>query len=110
MTTKPHTITEEILKEFNEKFRNERWYPNNWEPIETFIAQTLARKDEEWKKKVRGLRMEKMVCKDCGNDEFEWDCDTVECIKCKGIATDYNAIGMNQTIDKFNKKVDELLK
>ena len=78
--------------------------------VKKVISQALHRKDEEWKEKLRGLRMEKMVCKDCGNDEFEWDYDTVECIKCKGIATDYNAIGMNQTIDEFNKKVDELLK
>ena len=122
MTTKPHTITEEILKEFRDEFftaYSQLWKSNdngigsilaNGLDVERFLVEALHRKDEEWKKKVRGLRMEKMVCKDCGNDEFEWDCDTVECIKCKGIATDYNAIGMNQTIDKFNKKVDELLK
>lgn len=36
-----------MLKRFNEKFRNEGWYPNNWEPIESFLLQTYRKGRKE---------------------------------------------------------------
>lgn len=61
-----------------------------WEFHKENRHEALHRKDEEWKEKVQGLRMEKK--------------------KTRFVGIDYERIGENKIIDEFNKKLDELLK
>ena len=115
--TKPHTITEEILKEFRDEFftaYSQLWKSNdngigsilaNGLDVERFLVEALHRKDEEWKEKVKSLRMENMRwCPRCKRDSerngftLHSDCPHPELMY------------RNQAIDEFNKKLDELLK
>lgn len=86
--------------------------------VKDFIAQALHRKDEEWKEKVQGLRMEKK------QRLYHWVDYGMELEQNKiseGIVDDSTkapacADGMscsfvwNQAVDEFNAKVDELTK
>ena len=50
---------EEYIRKFNEKFRDEAWYPDNWKQVEDFISTALdeARKEERMHAQVEmGLK------------------------------------------------------
>ena len=119
MTTKPHTITEEkqdflAIALFLKQWLKERDIDMGFTDtnigqlaieIQRNIKQALHRKDEEWKEKVKSLRMENMRwCPRCKRDSerngftLHSDCPHPELMY------------RNQAIDEFNKKVDELLK
>lgn len=56
----PKRGVDEEIKNFNERFKETSWYPDNWEPIEAFIVQALskARADERAKmlEKIEGMK------------------------------------------------------
>lgn len=52
MKNKQDTLKKEIREEFNKRFKNTSWYPDNWEPIEEFLNHTIDRVREEIKKDV----------------------------------------------------------
>lgn len=38
---------QDILNAFNKEFRNEKWYPDNWEPVEAWLLTTLTEFERE---------------------------------------------------------------
>lgn len=41
-------------EQFNKKFRNTSWYPDNWKPIENFIQSTLSQLISDVREEVIG--------------------------------------------------------
>ena len=102
--TKPHTITEEIYKIIQKdtqcRISDCDGCKEMTKEIIDIIEQALHRKDEEWKKKVRGLK--KIGVRKLSGSGDKYDYST-------NMAKWYNS-GIEAAQDELNKKLDELLK
>lgn len=115
----PHTITEDIeyatrymtFKNHDELIKTIASMPEDMvcligyvdergdiQPIHyhDVVRRALSRKDEEWKEKVRGLRMEKLI-EDYDDPEIPSNTEIFD-------------NGYNQAVDELNKRIDDLLK